>query len=88
MYNFPISIQERLDKIKTNNHAVYYEDKESFCRKVYIQANSYESLWNNGSRYQALRVWTTEPHLIDKELLGKDKYQAILDLVDSAKETM
>jgi len=84
----PISVQQKLESLKQAEHPLYYQDKEEFCLLAYLKAKNYSDLWSQGSRYQALRVWTTEPHLIDKELLGKDKYQAILDLVDSAKETM
>jgi len=85
MDTLPEHVKEKLAKLKATEDPSYYEDKRAFVTAVYA-ADTYDQVWKLG-RYQAFRVWRTERDLLDEAVLGR-KFDAVMDLVESARETV
>lgn len=77
-----------LERSIQNNNVTYFEDKLDFVKKAYFEFNTYEEVYRGISRWQVMRIFTKEKSLINQELLGSEKYDAILELYYSAKESL
>jgi len=90
MKTLPDSIQQYITHLSNTPsfNSIYTLDKLTFVNDIYINYNTYEEIWKNVSRMQAFRVSRTERKLIDKTLLGEEKYNAIIDLIEEAKASL
>ena len=84
----PEHIKEKLLNLSlSEGNSNYFKDKEDFIDKVYLKYKTYDEVWKNVSRYQAYRVVQFDNYLLDKAILG-EKYDAVMDLYESALETI
>ncbi len=81
-------LKEIIDICFQEENMIYLMDKLEFVNKVYFECKTYDHVWENIHRQQAYRIFMKERSLIDRDILGEQKYQALWDLYESAKETM
>lgn len=76
-------ILKRLEKYRKS--PALCDDRKDFVDKLY--SSHTDAIWHI-NRWQALRVWTHSPELIDREVLGEDKWMEVHNLIDMARESL
>lgn len=79
-------IYEYLEEYRNYPHL--YERNRDFVETVYNPNFTAEEVWIKIGRWDALTIWNHSRELIDRELLGEDKWMEIHNLIDSAKESI
>jgi len=90
MQALPEKIQQRIDMLVNDADIsrTYILDKLDFVNKLYLECTTHREVWSTIPRFQAYRIHMHNRNLIDREILGTARYDAIVDLIGEAKASL
>lgn len=77
---------EILAKLAKESNTIYFQDKLTIYIKIYYVCKTANDIWENLNLREVNRFVGNHRHLLDRKMLGREKYITIMEMFKESVE--